>query len=205
LYLSFGVGAAPMSAEITKTYLRQDPIFRQVFGYWRTKRARRPMPARRDIDPTEMGTTAIQHLVLTEPVIDDGVRRFRIRLAGAAIDRAAGRSMSGQYVDQVNPSPCYVDYLQGIYRTVMFACLPVISSSLAMGARRQAWLHTFRLMLPLSSDGTSVDMILAAQIFRSLDDRNPVLVTQACSCEPRRDGRSRRTGLAGRLIRQRPD
>jgi hypothetical protein len=65
----------------------EDPILVKMFKYWDSKRTTRSMPARRDIDPTEI-PQLLPHIRLTE--ILDGVTRFRCRLVGTAVEEAFG-------------------------------------------------------------------------------------------------------------------
>jgi hypothetical protein len=169
---------------ITPAEWRCDPILARIYEYWQSKRKGRPMPSRRDIDPAEIGPPALQHVVLTEPVTIDGIVRFRLRLSGTAVNDAAGREMTGQFVHIVNPDERYAAYLAGLYQQVMETGRPILSSSVALGARTSPVCSTIRLMHPLSDDARTVNMILSAQVFRKLGPERLAFITGATQYTP---------------------
>jgi hypothetical protein len=135
------------------------------FAYWRSKRGERAMPRRADIDPTEMDPRLLPYLLLTEVV--DGGARFRFRLVGTEAVASIGSELTGRYVDEVNESTLYRDYITALYRRVLERRQPVFSVSLYArpdegGPARHT---TQRLMCPLSADGTTVDRVFTCQVF----------------------------------------
>jgi hypothetical protein len=135
------------------------------FAYWRSKRGDRAMPRRADIDPIEMAPRLLPNLFLTDVV--DGGARFRFRLVGTGAVSAIGTELTGRYVDEVNESGDYRDYITGLYRRVVARRLPVFSTSHyprldVAGIVRHT---TQRLMCPLSSDGAAVDLVFTCQVF----------------------------------------
>src|SRR4051812_30788694 len=76
----------------------QDPVLVLGYDYWRAKRASRTMPRRSDIDPAEI-PSLLPNVLITE-MLEDGTR-YRYRLAGSAVTEAFGRSLTGQYVDEI--------------------------------------------------------------------------------------------------------
>ena len=135
-----------------------DPRLRQVFDFWHRKRGARPMPARRDIDPTEL-VAVLPHLMLID--VEPGPR-FRYRLFGTAVVEAFGSDPTNQYVDEVMVG-AYKTFLLGLYNDLLASKKPIYSTSIYGGKREGLW--TQRLMLPLSSDGVAVDKVLAVQVF----------------------------------------
>ncbi|HLI13692.1 MAG TPA: PAS domain-containing protein [Alphaproteobacteria bacterium] len=138
------------------------PVLQEVYDYWSAKRGERAMPARSDLDPHEM-KKALPHLMLTDVL--DGGSRFRYRLVGTAIAEAFGRDMTGLYIDEVMSDGRYRDFILGLYRDLVEKRRPIYSES-RYYSERKVGLSAERLMLPLSSDGTVVDMVLAAQVFK---------------------------------------
>jgi hypothetical protein len=131
-----------------------------VLQYWSAKRGDRPMPSRREIDPIEFGPGVLPHLMLVD--VEEGPR-FRYRLFGTAVSEAFGSDPTGQYIDAVMVGR-YRDFLLGLYRDLLTMKKPVYSTSIyGNPADEKMW--TQRLMLPLSSDGDTVDMVLACQVF----------------------------------------
>lgn len=132
----------------------------ELYIYWRTKRGDRFAPSRADIDPVEM-PRLLPHLMLIDVI--DGGARFRYRLAGTEIESRFGCSMVGRYIDEMMRGR-YADYLHDLYRELVSSRRPLYSES-AYGSDDDSPLQARRLMLPLSSDGAGVDMVLAGQLF----------------------------------------
>jgi hypothetical protein len=131
-----------------------------VLEYWSAKRGDRPMPSRREIDPIELGPAVLPHLMLVD--IEAGPR-FRYRLFGTAVSEAFGSDPTGQYIDSIMVGR-YRDFLLGLYSDLVAMKKPVYSTSI-YGNPIGEKMWTQRLMLPLSSDGDTVDMVLACQVF----------------------------------------
>src|SRR3546814_15155288 len=68
--------------------------------------------------------------------------------------------MRGQYIDTMMQGS-YRAYIESLYNRLVDQRSPIYSVS----TYDQRLLHTKRLMLPLSSDGPQVDMVMAAQVF----------------------------------------
>lgn len=137
-----------------------DPLLREIYVYWRSKCAARRMPARRQIDPTEM-PRLLPHLLISE-VIDAG--RFRYRLSGTAVAHALRQDITGRCVEEVT-SGFYCDYLNELQRTVCRAGTAIFAASpLPCGARTK-YRFSRRLLLPLSDDGATVNQILSLIVF----------------------------------------
>src|SRR3546814_11751933 len=69
-----------------------------------------------------------------------------------------GIAMRGQYIDTMMQGS-YRAYIASLYNRLVDQRSPIYSVS----TYDQRLLHTTRLMLPLSSDGQQVDMVLSAQ------------------------------------------
>jgi hypothetical protein len=137
-----------------------DERLHAVLNYWSAKRGERSMPSRRQIDPLELGPAVLPHLMLVD--VEPGPR-FRYRLFGTAVSEAFGSDPTGQYIDDVMVGQ-YKEFLLGLYRDLIAMKKPIYSTSI-YGAQRDKKMWTQRLMLPLSSDGSTVDMALACQVF----------------------------------------
>jgi hypothetical protein len=143
----------------TTPFQDADSRLHKVFDYWQQKRGAREMPARRDIDPTEL-VSVLPHLMLVD--VEKGPR-FRYRLFGTAVAEAFGSDPTNRYIDEVMVG-AYKAFLLGLYNDLLVSKKPVYSTSI-YGGHREGQLWTQRLMLPLSSDGTNVDKVLAIQVF----------------------------------------
>lgn len=151
-------GAREMADEIP--FKDADQRLHAVLAYWSGKRGKQPMPSRRQIDPLELGPAILPHLMLVD--VEPGPR-FRYRLFGTAVSEAFGSDPTGQYIDVVMVG-AYKDFMLGLYRDLVTMKKPVYSTSI-YGNQSGGKMWTQRLMLPLSSDGETVDMVLACQVF----------------------------------------
>jgi hypothetical protein len=122
---------------------------------WRRCAGDQSMPSRADLDPARLGPV-LGHIFLID--VDLEPLRFRIRLSGTKIEETFGYSEVGRYIDdpgvQFFERGNLADYKRTVfYKRPHFTC-------------GQAWsvsdgrINFMRLLLPLSSDGNTVDMIL---------------------------------------------
>ena len=137
-----------------------DARLRALFGYWAEKRGERAMPARADLDPLEIPT--LLPIVGLVDVLDGGAR-FRYRLVGTEIVDVAGHDPTGRFLDEVLPDSGYADYLIGLFREVTRERRPLYGESDFRGPGRIER-RVRRLLMPLSRDGQSVDMIFGGQV-----------------------------------------
>lgn len=136
-----------------------DPRLKTVYAYWQSKRAGRPLPGRRDIEPAEL-KSVLPHLMLID--VEPGPR-YRYRLFGTAVTEAFGMDPTGKCVDEVMLGD-YKSFLLGLYDDLCREKQPIYSTSI-YGTKRDTKMWTQRLMLPLASDGDTVDKVLACQVF----------------------------------------
>lgn len=150
---------------LSGTVVPMDARLQEFLGYWRGRRGDRAMPRRADIDPIGIAPHLLPNLFLTDVV--DGGARFRFRLVGTAAVSGIGADLTGRYVDEVNESGRYRDYITALYRRVVSRRQPIFSMSqfYRFGDGLQLNPTTQRLMCPLSSDGDNVDMVFSCQVF----------------------------------------
>jgi len=130
-----------------------------LYQYWGSKRAGRPMPARADIDPTEIPT--LLPFILLIDVIDGGAD-FRYRLVGTDIVRWVGNDLTGRTFTEVLPAGNYAAYIAGLVRDTIGRRSPLYSEGgFVVDGRVDRQVR--RLVLPLSADGTTVNMVLCGQ------------------------------------------
>ncbi len=137
-----------------------DARLRALFGYWREKRGDRAMPARADLDPLEIPT--LLPIVGLVDVLDGGAR-FRYRLTGTEIVDVDGHDPTGRFLDEAPPDAGYADYLIGLFREVTRERRALYGESDSRGQGRIER-RVRRLLMPLSCDGRSVDMIFGGQV-----------------------------------------
>lgn len=146
----------------------------EAYRYWDGLRGSRFAPAYAEVDPVDI-PGLLRYLLLTEVETTPRGRRYRYRLCGTEVEQHFGGAMRGRYIDGLMEGD-YRDYIESLYHRLVDQRCPVYSVS----SYDQRLLHTKRLMLPLSSDGREVDMVLSAQVFiRSSGIPSTVLSVQA--------------------------
>jgi hypothetical protein len=138
----------------------EDPILLEMFQYWDSKRGERAMPARRDLDPTEI-PRLLPHLRLTD--ILDGCTRFRYRLVGTAVVEAYGAGFTGKYTDELYSGERKA-YIERNYHIIHAKKRPMFLRSRYVTLKGYDIIAN-RLMAPLSDNGVDVDMVIAALTF----------------------------------------
>lgn len=145
-----------------------------AYRYWDGLRGGRFAPSYAEVDPVEV-PKLLRYLLVTEVEPTPAGRRYRYRLCGTEVEQHFGITMRGCYVDTLMQG-AYRDYIEGLYHRLVEQRCPVYSVS----SYDERLLQTKRLMLPLSSDGSQVDKVLAAQVFfQSTGLPNTVLAVQA--------------------------
>ena len=151
-----------------------EPLLAELFSYWSERRQGRIAPARSDIDPVDI-PHLLPHIALCEIVPnantgpnadanpDSQGYRFRYRLAGTQIEARFGCALTNRYLDEVKQG-AYLNYIIGLYDRLMTAMAPLYSeNSFGEGPEDKLWAK--RLMLPLSDDQQTVNMVLAGIVY----------------------------------------
>jgi hypothetical protein len=137
-----------------------------AYRYWRGKAASRALPRRADIDPTEI-PKLLPDVMLVERH-DDG--RYRYRLIGTENAAAHGVNATGRFLDEVLPGPDYGPHVLALYDECVRERRALYSECLFFSpGRSQPERHTKVLFMPLSNDGTAVNMIFVIQVFHYID------------------------------------
>ena len=138
----------------------EDDRLRRLLDYWESRRAGRTMPARRDIDPVEIGY-ALGYILLVE--VHHDPLRFRYRLVGTRTPRRHGLDLTGTWVDEL-PYPQLRAELQANYAVLVARrATAAIKRDEQLDGNRLRWEV---LALPLAADGETVDMLMIAVIER---------------------------------------
>jgi hypothetical protein len=148
-----------------------DPRLVELYRYWDGRRGSRFAPRRADITPSEI-PKLLPYLLLTDILPD---RRYRYRLIGTEVERVFGTKMTGRFIDELMRGE-YLDFINGLYKALIECRAPVYSENLYANDT----FRTQRLMLPLSEDGETVNMVLSGQVFlrRSGSATDTVFITQ---------------------------
>lgn len=129
------------------------PHFVEILSAWQGWRSDNRIPSRSDFDP-------INHPRLLPDIalfdVEDAPRRYRVRLVGTRIVKAMGRDTTGQYINDFPNTDAIIqrfDTLVESRRPYFTDFQPV--TWISDNAR-----HYSTLGLPLSHDGTHVNMIM---------------------------------------------
>jgi hypothetical protein len=140
-----------------------------LYEYWAGKRRGRTMPSRSDIDPAEI-LSLLPHLFIAEihrPL------RFRFRLAGTAICERWGENLTGKWLDELALDNERAAILKQ-YEIAAKTGMPRFDSE-EFTNEHGRYLHYRRLLLPLSTDGNTPNMLLGAQKAIAVDGyQNPL-------------------------------
>lgn len=135
------------------------PDLAALHRYWEERRGERPMPSRADMDPVDLPRRLLPNLFLVD--VEEAPRRYRYRLVGTELTAVMGRELARQYIDEM--PFLFRKFALPAYEEVMRTAAPTYREINAIEA---LWRIRYkRLLLPLSSDGARIDMILGA-IFR---------------------------------------
>jgi hypothetical protein len=126
----------------------------EVFSYWASLKRDGRLPSREDINPFRL-----KRLLPTISLIDfDDAGQYRQRLAGTGLYTVYGREITGRTLPDVYTG-AVADYWREQLDKVMAERRPLV------GCQNMAWrgaphMSILWQRLPLSSNGTDVDMIL---------------------------------------------
>ena len=131
------------------------------------------MPARSDFDPVEM-VPLLPPLYLVDVVSepDADALRFRYRLIGTSIVALLGRDSTGKWADEALHGDKIVG-IRDLFTLLSTARLPVAIKGFIFFIRDKNWVFVEGLLLPLSADGKTVNMILVGLIqVAAISDEN---------------------------------
>lgn len=138
------------------------PEHREFFDYWRSKVSDGELPSRQDIDPIEV-PRLLPWIILYEVAWQDGKPRFRFRLVGTGNVQRYGRDASGKWFEEVYSGDILAKQL-AVFGAVATNGRPHLShQTLPVADKEHVTYH--RLILPLATDGVTVDGLAALMIF----------------------------------------
>lgn len=140
------------------------PQLRQLYDYWDGKRGGRALPARADLEPIEM-RFAIGNVILVD-VIDGEPLKFRFRLHGTNLAEQVRFDLTGKMLDEM-PQAEFRELTRQSFTKVAQTKQPLHGERDRILDNRRRTYET--IILPLSSDGERVDMILCGLYYSHLD------------------------------------
>jgi hypothetical protein len=141
---------------------RDDPRLRAIWDYWCSRHRGGRLPGRRDIDPLHI-PRLLGHIGIIEVLRQaDGGRRFRFRLWGTRLTELYGRDYTGSYLEDVI-LPTRVEAIRAVFEMVVLTHLPHFWQ-VPVPAENRDFISNRRLLMPLASDGETVDALLGFAI-----------------------------------------
>lgn len=136
-----------------------NPRLRQLYEHWLNKCAGRRFPSRADFDPLDLWFI-LGNLILVD-VIESAPRDFRIRLHGTNLVSRHGYELTGKMLDAL-PIAEQRDRARQTFTTVVTTGEPLHGHRDQLFGER--WRHYETIILPLSTDGANIDMLLVGLI-----------------------------------------
>ena len=161
----FESAIADLRARIT------NPEQSAFFDYWLARFKPVGLPARSDLDPLDF-PSLLPRIALIDVLREPAGLAFRYRLAGTEIANRARRDPTGKRFDELYEGD-YLAQAQAVYEEIAQSGLPHLSDRTYLVQNGREALDYHRLILPLASDGRTVDMLallIAVIDQRRLDD-----------------------------------
>lgn len=137
-----------------------NPKLRRLYEYWSQRRGDRRWPARADLDPVDM-SFVLGNVILVE-VLPDAPSRYRIRLHGSTLAHRVGYDLTGKMLDDM-PVPEFRDLSRRSFDKVVGTGEPLhVVNNRMVDDRMQSYES---ILMPLSSDGDRVDMLLIGLVY----------------------------------------
>ena len=150
----------PLQPGSLKSY---NPRLARLHDYWIGKCAGRPLPSRADIDPLEMREW-LGNLLLAE--FFGGIENYRVRLDGSNLIGTGGKDRTGKG-SEVLTSDEERKLVISQYKPVLDTAQPAYFETQFLNSEGR-FLREQKLLLPLSNDGSVVNMVLAGIYYRNL-------------------------------------
>jgi hypothetical protein len=145
----------PSKSSSDPTGIIQSTQLRDLYNYWKLKAGNRELPARADIDPSEI-PHLLPYLCLVDVVGE--AEAFRYRLIGTKVVDLRGRDVTGRWVDDALYPKNFRD-VATMMSSAIEARAPVVGRNRFWGSGK-IWSKVEWLNLPLSTDGGRIDMLL---------------------------------------------
>ena len=134
-----------------------DPDLNALYEYWASKCNNRAMPHRADINPSEI-RSLLPDIFIVEVSYP---MRFRFRLVGSMICKRWHEDNTGKWLDELDydgERATVIEQFSAVARTGVPRC--DVAEFVGDNGR---YLHYWRLLLPLSEDGVTPNMMLGMQ------------------------------------------
>jgi hypothetical protein len=132
----------------------KDQLLLRLYGYWNERRAHSPFAAPREMDPADYAFAA-ERVSLIE--VHREPLRFRYGFVASQLTAHLGYDMTGMYVDEV-PEPSMRQFARACYERAVQEQSPCYEKGIVLIRLAEWWHET--LVLPLATDGTTIDALL---------------------------------------------
>jgi hypothetical protein len=139
------------------------PDIDRLLAYWRAKKGDRTFPSRADIDPLEF-TRALPRVMMVEVSYDP--LEFRYRVAGTGLFAMHGQELTGKLARELDP-PEFGALIHRHYTEVIERRAPILHL-IELTVNHLATSYA-RIILPLSSDGQTIDRLMTCEAHEDHD------------------------------------
>lgn len=141
----------------------------EIFDYWVSKMHGERLPGRADIDPVDIPrllgrTLLVDVLPGVEPGREREGTRFRYRVAGSLICNVIGVELTGMHVDELHDKQLARE-VHDLFMKVCDTRMPELTFRRKPAAIDRDVLGYDLIVLPLASDGHTVDMLMMMGVF----------------------------------------
>ena len=133
------------------------PQQQKIYDYWRAQCKGGHLPTRYDIEP-QFIKEHLPTVSLVELCHKDDKRRYKFRLAGTGFWDLFNAEITGRYIDNL-PLGDRADYWTRVYDRVVDKGRPTAGLT-RPGTPKGGHLAQFWIRMPLSTNGTDIDMVL---------------------------------------------
>jgi hypothetical protein len=140
-----------------------DERLQRFYAYWDERRAGRPFPARRDLDPADF-PYLLGYLTLIEVRYEP--LSFRFRLHGSELARHGGYDMTGKGVEDLPGEENKRAMLERLHSLLETRRPQLTRNRLVLDGRKMRF---DALWVPLSDDGITINMLMRAIVFRAAE------------------------------------
>jgi hypothetical protein len=137
---------------------------KRIHDYWIEKRGSRGAPSRADINPVEIKSVLPDIMIWN---VETGRGQYTIRLVGENIVRFVGHNNTGQSATVGMPDEAASTMIR-VLDQVVETRAPHFRAGKAFWHREKNYRDFEACYLPLSADGSNVDMILGGAVFDTL-------------------------------------